>query len=173
MACAITQGLNLDCRDSFGGLKETYVMEFDNATTITVTAGVVTGITKATGKKFFKYKLISHTGEADSTLTANRENGTTTVKQMLKFPINKMTTAVRNEILLLAQNRLLWVTVDENGKGWLYGKDYGLMLETAPSKSGKVLADRNGYELAFGGDEKTLEYEVDAATLLTLETPGT
>ena len=173
MACVLTQGLLLDCRDSFGGLKAVHIMEYDNATTITQTTGVVSLITKATGKRFYKYNLIAHTGEGDESLSPSRDNGTVPNKQSVKFPINKMTVAVRNEILLLAQNRLLIVLEDENGCAWLYGKDYGLMLGASTAKTGKMLGDRNGYELHFDGDEKYLAPQVDAATLATLETPGT
>lgn len=172
MPCALTQGYNLDCRDSFGGVKEVYIMEFENANTITLTAGVVTGITKATGKKFWKYNLIAHTGEAEETLTGNRENGTNMNKQTVKFPINKMTAAVRSELLLLAKNRLLVVIVDENGTGWLYGYGYGLILSNTSAKTGKTLQDRNGYELTFEGEEKDLAYSVDATTIGTLTTAG-
>jgi hypothetical protein len=171
MPCVLTQGYNLDCRDSFGGLKEVYVMEHANGV-VTQAAGIVTGIVKTATKKFFKYKLIAHTGEADEAFTPSRENGTTMSKQSVKFPINKMTVAVRNELLLLAQNRLLIVIVDQNGTGWLYGADFGMMLAPSTAKTGKVLADRNGYELAFESDEKFLAPSVEAATLLTLETPG-
>ena len=103
----------------------------------------------------------------------SRENGTTECDQSVKFPINKMSVAVRNELMLLGKNRLLFVIVDENGLGWLYGKEYGLMGETFDAKTGVQLADRNGYELAFAGKEKELAFNVDAATLLTLETAGT
>lgn len=171
MTCALTQGYNLDCRDIYGGVKEAYVAEFDNVT-LTVTAGKVSAITKATGKRFYKYKLIAHTGEGEDAVTASRESGTISVKQSVKFPINKMTTAVRNELLLLAKNRLLWVLIDENGTAWLYGKDYGLMLESASGKTGKELKDRNGYELMFGGDEKEPCIEVDSTLIAALETPG-
>lgn len=173
MPCALTQNYNLDCRDSVGGIRTIYVMELDNATTITASAGIVTGITKATGKKFYKYNLIMNTAEAEDTLTGNRENGTLFSAQTLKFPINKMTVAVRNELLLLAANRLLFVVVDENGLGWLFGKEYGLTLTTGAAKTGKAKADRNGYELSFEGEEKELALNVNAATLLTLETAGT
>jgi len=172
MPCALTQGLLLDCRLNYGGVKEVYVMDFDNAVTITTTADVVTTLTKSTGKLFYKYKLIAHTGEGDESMALNRENGTQANKQSVKFPINKMTTAVRNELLLLAQNRLLIVVTDENGTSWLYGKDYGLMLETVSAKTGKVLSDRNGYELMFGGDEKTFAYELNSATVTSLLVAG-
>jgi hypothetical protein len=172
MPCALTQSYNLDCRDSYGGVKVVFVMEFENALSTTQAAGVVTAITKATGKQFRKYNLIAHTAEGDEALAASRDNGTIQVTQTVKFPINKMTVAVRNELMLLAKNRLLFVIVDENGTGWLYGQGYGLMTDTIAAKTGVQLADRNGYELSFSGMEKELAYQVDAATLLTLETPG-
>jgi len=172
MACALTQGLVLDCRLSFGGVKTVYIMEHPLATTITQSAGVVTTITKATGKVFRKYNLIAHVNEADEVMTNDRPMGSQTVKQSIKFPINKLAVAVRNELLLLAQNNLLMVVLDENGIGWLHGVDYGLVLTSATAKTGKELKDRNGYELVFEGDEKYLAPQVDAATLLTLETAG-
>ena len=170
MPCALTQGYNLDCRMNYGGVKELYVIEFENVSAITETAGVISAITKVATKTFKKYNLIAHTAEADEAFAASREMGTLSNKQTIKFPINKMTTAVRNELMLLAQNRLIFVFVDENGTGWMYGRDYGLMLETSANKTGKALADRNGYELQFGGDEKNLAYEVNSTALGTLTT---
>lgn len=172
MACALTQAYNLDCRDSYGGIKEVYIMELANASSITAAAGVITAIAKVATKLFYDYQLVAHTAEGDENLTPSRENGTLSVTQSLKFPINKMTVAVRNELLLLAKNRLLIVIVDNNGTGWLYGKEYGMMLAPTSFKTGKVLGDRNGYELAFEGTEKEPAMQVDAATLLTLETAG-
>jgi hypothetical protein len=55
MACALTQGYTLDCSDSYGGVKELHLIEFDNVSSFTESAGVVTAITKATGKAFKKY----------------------------------------------------------------------------------------------------------------------
>ena len=172
MPCLLTMGYNLDCRDSYGGVKEVFIMELANAVTITSGAGIVTAITKASTKLFYKYNLIAHTGEGTDTLTANRENGTLMSAQTIAFPINKMTVAVRNELLLLAQARLLIVLIDQNGLGWLYGRDNGMMIATAGAKTGKTLSDRNGYELAFEGTEKELALNVNAATLLTLQTAG-
>jgi hypothetical protein len=170
MPCVLTQGYNLDCRMNYGGVKELYVIEFENVSAITEVAGVITVITKVATKTFKKYNLIAHTAEADEALAASREMGTLSNKQTIKFPINKMTTAVRNELMLLAQNRLIFVFIDENGTGWMYGRDYGLMLDTSANKTGKLLADRNGYELSFSGDEKNLAYEVNATALGTLTT---
>jgi hypothetical protein len=174
MACVLTQGYNLDCRDSYGGVKEIYIAEKSSITAITASAGVITAIDKTGTKVFFKYNLVAHTAEADQEMTASRENGTLMVKQTVKFPINKMTVAVRNELLLLAQNRLAIVVVDNNGIGWLFGEENGMMITTTTAKAGRLLGDRNGFELTFESDEKVYAQEVNAATLLTLtvaETP--
>lgn len=172
MPCALTQGYNLDCREGSGGLNTVRIMELESIATLTEAAGVVTALTKVATKKFYNYKLIAQTGEADEALTANRENGTIMVKQTVKFPINKMTVAVRNELLLLAKNRLVIAITDENGVTLLYGREKGLMITTASAKTGVKFGDRNGYELVFEGEEKTLAPSVDSATVLTLETAG-
>jgi len=170
MACVLTQGYNLDCRDSYGGVKEIYIAERATVSAITASAGVITAIDKAGSAVFFKYNLVAHTGEADQEFSPSREMGTLSNKQTVKFPINKMTVAVRNELLLLAQNRLYIVVIDENGTGWMFGENYGMMLAPTTGKTGRLLGDRNGFELTFESDEKTLAQQVDAATLLTLTT---
>lgn len=172
MACALTQGYAVGCQDFFGGVKDVYIMELENATTITAAAGIVTGITKATGKKFQKYQIEAHTGLAGSAKVSNRETGTSEVTQTINFPINGMSVSVRNEIELLAKNRLLIVIVDNNGLAWLFGKDFGMKLNTANSTTGRLLSEANRYDLTFEGKEKALELNVDATTLATLETPG-
>ena len=172
-SCALTQGYSLDCRDSIGGVKEFHVIEFDNVTTITAAAGVITGITKATGKRFWKYALIKQTGMAEELIEANEENGTVFYNQMFKAPLNKLQASVRNELALLSKNRLMLVWVDGNGVAWLFGKANAVLVNTgSKTMSGTKMGDRNGYELDFIGHEPELAYQVDAATLATLETPG-
>lgn len=173
MSCALTQGFNLDCRDSVGGVKAVHIIGFDDVTTVTSAAGVITGITKATAKQFWKYSLIKQTAMAEEAIQANEENGTVFIQQSIKFPTNKLQASVRNEITLLAKNRLMMVVVDGNGVGWLYGEVNAMLLNTgSKAGTGTKMGDRNGYELDFMGAEPSLAKQVDAATLLTLETPG-
>lgn len=172
MPCSLTQDYNLDCRSNFGGVKTSHVIEFENITAMTVAAGKITVITKATGKFFRKYNLVAHTGEAEDAVTRSAETGTSSSKQSVKFPINKMTTAVRNELILLGQNILVWVITDNNGTSWLYGYEFGMTLTNTVAKTGKALADKNGYDLTFEGMEKTFAYEVDSTIVAGLITPG-
>ena len=40
MACALTQNYTRDCLENFGGVKTVWLMELENADSITLTAGV-------------------------------------------------------------------------------------------------------------------------------------
>jgi hypothetical protein len=172
MSCALTQGHVLACRDSKGGSKEFYIIAKDDLAALTALAGAMTVITKDAAKQFYKYEQEVGVAEADEVITNNRENGTTYVEQSVKLVINKRQTTVRNEIQLLAQNRLVIIEVDNNGEGWLYGFDNGLMMESGSAKSGKGWGDRNGYEFEFKGAQKELAYQVSSTLVATLTTPG-
>lgn len=172
MPCVLTQGYNLDCRDSFGGVKAIYLIERANVTATPETAGAATAVTKAATKLFFKYNIEAYTAEGTESLTANRANSTVMVKQTVNFPINKMTVSVRNEILLLAQNRLVVVVEDNNGTGYLYGKDFGMMLTASNAKTGVAPGDRNGYELSFESDEKAYGLFLSSSIITTLTVAG-
>jgi len=170
--CALTQDYELGCQDFYGGVVVSYIIEKPNLTDITVTTGTVSALTKATGKFFRKYELEAHTGDGKETKTVNPANGTSNTKQAITFPINGMSLTVRNELEKLAKNRLVIILIDNNGNAWLYGKDFGLRLDTTASNTGKVLGDRNGYDLTFGGDEKELAPLVDPTIVAALQTPG-
>jgi hypothetical protein len=169
MACALTQGYSLDCRDSAGGIKSVYFIEIDNVSGVTHSAGVVTAIAKANNKRFWKYNLKRSTGEATEEFQDSSENGTSFHRQTLSMVLHKQQASLRNEIALLAQNRLLAVVEDNNSKYWLYGKANGLERQGGSAKTGKAMGDLNGYELTFSGDEKDAALEVQSAVVSTLE----
>lgn len=57
MACAITSGYSIDCRENIGGVSAVYIAEFGNISSIAEVSGLVTGITKAAGKRFYKFEV--------------------------------------------------------------------------------------------------------------------
>jgi hypothetical protein len=170
MACALTQGFNLDCRDAVGGLKEIYITEVGNITAYTEASGVITAITR-TGKRFWKYSLIRETSNAEETITGNEQNGTIFYAQKMDIILNKRQVSVRNEILLLAKNNVVIIAVDNIGNAWLYGRVNGLMLNAGSSPTGTAWGDRNGYTLTFSGNETELAPMVQASLISMLETP--
>jgi hypothetical protein len=170
MACALTTGYSLDCRDSAGGVKSVYFIEIDNVSGVTSASGTISAIAKANNRAFYKYNLQRATAEASEAYNDSAENGTSFHTQTLNIVLNKMQAATRNEIALLAQNRLLAVIEDRNGKYWLYGKENGLQRAGGKSGTGKAFGDRNGYELTFVGEEKDSAMEVSSGIIAGLLT---
>lgn len=168
MSCALTQGYVLDCKDSLGGLKSVLFIEAGNITATTEASGVVTAITLAVGKTFHKYELVKETSSFTETVTASVQNGTIFYAQELTVILNKLQANTRNEILLLAQNSLVAIAEDRNGKYWLLGKDGGLDITGGTAASGVATGDRSGYELTFSGQEKALAPEVSSAIIPAL-----
>lgn len=171
MACALTQGYSLDCRDSAGGVKSVYFIEFDNVSGITSTAGTVSAISKANAGRFYKYNLQRATASFEEAYNDSAENGTSFHVQTLSIVLNKMQAATSQEIKLLAQNRLLAVVETNAGKYWLLGETNGLQRNGGRAGSGTAFADRNGYELNFTTEQVEPAKEVSSGIISGLTTP--
>jgi len=172
MACALTQGYTLDCRDSLGGVVEVYFTEAANVTASTEASGVITALTKATGKRFWKYELVKDTSMMNQTLTASVANGSVFYAQELQIVLNKLQTNTRNEILLLAQNSLVAVVKDSNGLYWYLGKTRGIDITAGTAGTGTAQGDRSGFTLTFTGSEPALAPSVAQSVYSVLTTAG-
>lgn len=168
MACALTQGYSLDCRDSLGGITEVYFIEFSNVSAVTEASGVVSAITKGSGKVFRKYQLVPATSSLTENINANVQNGTVYYAQELSIILNKLQANTRNEILLLAKNILMAVVTDNNGKYWLLGRTNGLNVTGGSGSTGTAQGDRSGYTLTFSAMEAQLAPEVSSSIIAGL-----
>jgi hypothetical protein len=170
MSCALTQDYSFGCDVGSGGLKELYLIELENVSGVTDSSGTLTAITKVSGKIFRKYQLVQDTATAEETLVGNLQNGTLYYAQKVTMVINKQSVAIRNEILLLAKNRLAVVTKDNNDTYRLYGWDQGVRLNEGVAATGTAWGDRNGYTLTFSGNQNALAPFVQASVIDTLQT---
>lgn len=170
--CALTQDYSFGCDVGTGGTKEIWLIELDNIISVTESSGTLTAITKAPGKIFRKYQLVLETANFQEGIVGNRQNGTIYYDQKGTIILNKQQVSVRNEILLLAINRLAMVIHDNNDTYRLYGRQFGLRVETGSADTGTAWGDRNGYTLNFTGKEPQLGPFVDSAVIATLQTPG-
>lgn len=180
MPCALYSGYVIDCRESVGGVEIVYLIEnsalYDASgvsRVITDNSGTVTGLTKNTGKKFYKFEVPRGTAMAGDNLTASQENGTTFFTHSVEFPLNSRSAAVRNIVTTLAKNRLTFVTKEGDGTFRMYGKEFGLMLDSTESGSGTALGDRNGYMLKFSSMEREDFLVVSPTVAANLEVAGT
>lgn len=172
MPCELTQSITQDCKDSTGGIREVYGIEFENVEAITEAAGVVTAITVADGKQFRKYVLPKETASWTESPNASPENGTIFYQQELTLVFNKMRANIRNELMLLAQNRLLFIVKDQNDEYWLLGKLNAADLTGGDGGTGTAYGDRNGYTRVFTAKEPDMAPSVTAAIIPALLLPA-
>jgi hypothetical protein len=178
MSCAITSGYSIECRESVGGIETIYLIENDylydasGNSRVTSVSGVVTALTKATGKKFWKFEVPRATSTANNGITSSIENGTFFYTHQVIFPINSRSADVRNIVTTLAKNRLTFVTKEGDNVFRMYGKEFGLQLEASESGSGTSLQDRNGYLLTFSSQEREDFLVVPANIAANLEVVG-
>lgn len=171
--CNLLQGRQIDCRDGNGGIDTVYITELENEAAMTVVSGIVTAFTLATGKKFWIYELEKENAELVETEQVSVEGGTTFYEQVLTMSIVKLSASSRNELRLLAQNRLHIIVKDNNGVYWLLGENRGCdKVGTNEAKTGKAFGEMGGYTMAFLGKEATPMVEVTAALISTLTAPA-
>jgi hypothetical protein len=60
----------------------------------------------------------------------------------------------RNEIKVLAQQRLVAIVEGNDGSYWLVGYENGLELNAGTSATGTAFGDLSGYSLTLSGMEK-------------------
>lgn len=172
MACAIVSGYTIDCRESVGGIDAVFFAEFGNVTVLDA-SGIVTGITKAVGKKFYKFEIPTKSSAvASSNPTGSIENGTLFFEQTLDFPVNKRDATTRNIITTLSKNKVVAVTLDKDGTYRMYGKQFGMYLGASTGTSGAAAGDAQGYVLKFEATEKEDFFEVTNAVGVALTTAG-
>lgn len=159
MACNIVEGYAIACRDSIGGIKTIYAAQFEHVSGCTESSGVVTALTMSGSNKFWIYNMEKENAEMTENETGSVENGTLFWEQTLSFTLKKLTAAQRNNMKVLAQNRLVVIVLDNNGLYWLLGRHNGLdKVGTNTAKTGKALGDMSGYELTLMGKETNPMY---------------
>lgn len=158
MPCNITAGRLEGCKDSLGGLKAVYFVNFGAAGGWTALDEVISTPVSATPDAF-KYDLRG-TSTFDQSLTSSRDNGSTYAEQTLVLSLKKQDATTHKEVKLLAYGRPHVIIEDNNGKFWVMGEDFGAEM-TATTSTGASMGDKNGYELTFSAMEKGLAKEFD------------
>ena len=171
MSCSLTTGYALGCRDSVGGIKTIYVQSFNPTGSVNADAsGAVTGFTGYASGGFFEYDLTKATSSMTETLNASIENGSIYYSPEVTFTINKLQVAVRNELRLLARNRLLVIVQDNNNRYWVLGAANGLEATAGTAGSGTAFGDRSGYEITLTGMEPDPMLLIASTTFTPLAT---
>ena len=163
MPCNQTlSGLVRDCTPSMGGIIEALIANRDSVSGVTVSDDKITAITMAQSAKFKRYAFARNTGSLSSNYTIDQTTGVRFVASDLVLMFNRMETAKRVEISALAQNDLVVIVKDANGKYWYLGYDEPVNATAGDGLTGTARADRNGYSITLQDNSHELPYEVDA-----------
>ena len=165
MSCnQILSGLARDCAPSMGGIVDILAANRDELGAIVMGEDKVSSIEDGEGK-FKRYSFARNTGSMSSNYQINHENGTRYVATDVVVVFNRMETAKRVEMSALAQNDLVLIVHDANGKYWLLGKDEPVKATAGDGLTGTARADRNGYSMTFQDNSRELPYEVDESII--------
>jgi len=155
MACDITSGFALGCRDNSGGIKAIYILS-GSISSITDTSNEISDIT-GTGI-FYQFDLQRGTSDFTETINGSTENQTVFYEATVNAAFAKLQTSTRNQVKILAQNPDLKIVVETNNDSdsekFIYvGRKNGAVLNAGQGQSGTALGDANGYTLTFTAQE--------------------
>lgn len=178
MACDITAGRNEVCKDSVGGLKNIYFINYGEAPYSdivfdTTDTDVIETINAAPGTvDAFKYELQSDENTFEETITSSRENGTTFFEGVLNVSLKKLDLATHKQVKLLAFNRPHIVLEDRNGNFLYMGAEHGCDLTGGTIATGGAMGDKSGYMLTFTSRETIPTPFMEATDEAGLNTAG-
>ena len=171
MSCLIANGRGEVCKDTVGGLKNIYFINYgiDKADitydgTDTDMIDAITGV-----PSLYKFEL-KGTNSFEQVVTSSRENGTTFVEQTLSIQLKKQDAATTKNVKLLAYGRSHIVVENNAGQYFLAGLERGMDVTTGTISNGTALGDFNGYSLTFVGQEKLPANFLDCSTEAGLAT---
>ena len=144
MACLLTAGRAINCKDTIGGIQAAYLT---TSTLGDLTLGSDGEITAMAGTLvFFKYDLLGANG-LDTTIVSAPENGTVFFESTLTMQLPKITKEDMKELKLLAYSRPRIVVQTRNNDLLLVGHKNGCDL------SGSISSGQNFGDLTFVASE--------------------
>ena len=104
MACDISSGFQLGCRDNSGGIKNVYILS-GSVTTVTAATGAISDISG--DGVFYQFELTKNTGDYTETPNPSLENGTVFYSQTVNISLHKLQASIRNQVKVLATTGVL------------------------------------------------------------------
>lgn len=156
--CTIDTGRTLPCRDSVGGLKNVYFINYSSSASIPLVETAGSQDTVAFDATWdatnYKYEL-KGTSSLTTNIQASRENGTVAFEQVLELTLPKLSKEDNYQVKLLAFGRPRIVVEDYNGNFFLVGREHGADVTGGTIVTGASMGDLSGYTLSFSAMELT------------------
>tara|TARA_R100001594_G_scaffold12130_6_gene27105 strand:+ start:8908 stop:9504 length:597 start_codon:yes stop_codon:yes gene_type:complete len=163
MACDLTRGRLIDCKDTIGGLKAIYICKGYNnnieqvaiiSSTEMTTAGFATWSgASGSATTVFKYDLVPNLSSLTVTINSDNANGTTFFTQALSVTLQKIDHDMTNELRLMAYSRAQIFVQDSNDNVFLLGIANGCHVSGGTVITGTAKGDLNGYTIEWSAEE--------------------
>ena len=154
MSCDISLGRLEPCKDSVGGLKAIYFVNFGDLGAITYDVTNTDVIDAVAGTPdAYKYD-IKGTSTFTQNIQSDRATGTTAFEQVLEITLKKLTVADHKELKLLSYGRPQVIVEDYNGNYFLSGLEHGMDVTGGTIVTGGAMNELSGYTLTLTGMEK-------------------
>ena len=163
MACSqVLNGIAADCQTNVGGVREVYIANYGDVTTVEVdeTSNMIKTITMADTAKFKKYAFKKNTSSMTSTLNVDPANGVNFVQTDLSLVFAKQETVKRMEIAKLSLGELRVIVLDANGKYWFLGQEEFVSATAGTAETGVNRTDGNKYTITLTDYSSSYPYEV-------------
>ena len=165
MACALTTGRQLTCKESVGGLSRVYFADYGTLGTATISAGNISALSGT--PSFFEYDLKGATSSLTTNIISSRDTGTTVYETTLELTFTHLDVATQEEIKLLAAARPHIVVEDNNrvtggsvdpdtdstANYLMVGFHQGAEVTAGTIVSGAAYSDLSGFTLTFTATE--------------------
>lgn len=163
MACDLTTGIALDCKNKQGGLSSIYLLKYiEDAFTISAT-NEATAINPLV-TVVYEYQIEGDGHILAQSFPSDRNTGSAVNTQTLTALIKGVAPTVSAELNNLVYGKTIAVAKDRNGiyriMGISDGVDFSIEMTTGGAKT-----DMNGYTLTGTALEKALAPSMDSATL--------
>ena len=154
MACDLTLGRIEPCKDSVGGLKNLYFVNYGDLGAITYDVTNTDVIDAVAGTPdAYKYE-IKGASSFTQNIQSSRDTGTTAFEQVIEVTLKKLTIADHKELKILAFGRPHVIVEDNNGNFFLAGLEHGADVTGGTIVTGTAMSDLSGYTLTLTGMEK-------------------
>ncbi|QLG46055.1 hypothetical protein [Costertonia aggregata] len=166
--CLLNSGRNVpQCKDSIGGLKNAYFINFledaftvENAEATAINAGVA---------EVFKYGLRNDGNNLSESIVSDKNTGTTTNTQTLTLALAKLDKDTALQVDLMSKGRPIIIVQDRNDNYKIVGLSEGCDLTGSSIDSGGARSDFSGFNLTLTAMESSVAPFLDSATITALE----
>ena len=173
MACNLTRGRLIDCKDSIGGLKAIYICKAYNNNIEAVATINTTEMTDAGFDNWsaaessktivFKYDLVPNLSSMTVNVNSDNANGTTFFTQTLSVTLQKIDHDMTNELRLIAYSRAQIFVQDALDNVYLLGIVNGCHVSGGTVITGTAKGDLTGYTIEWSAEEKNALIQLPAS----------